>query len=109
MCHVASAAWQHPTGARCAVSRRAPAVVPFVYGTSWISAFLSTTVACGGFGLMILTAFHSNHDVAETDLVPYAPGIDWGEHQLNTTINVDTWYAGAVGALNHGASNHGPP
>ena len=57
---------------------------------------------------LTLLAFHVNHIQGETEHVGYAPGVDWGAHQLHTTANFDagSGFFGLSGGLDLQVEHH---
>ena len=62
------------------------------YSDGYADAWRSSLFSCGFYGIILLHTFHVSHIVEETSKVPFKPGMDWGENQINTSANVKTWF-----------------
>ena len=64
-------------------------LLPLFFQPSRCAGALAVLCSSCAASYLTLLAFHVNHIQGETEHVGYAPGVDWGAHQLHTTANFD--------------------
>lgn len=63
--------------------------LPFVFHPA-AEAMRISLITCVLTNATILHTFHVSHIVEEAAELPYVPGVDWGAHQCNSTLNFET-------------------
>merc|ERR1712151_902442 len=78
------------------------APLAFAPDGGWKSVF----VVVGLGSALTLCAFHISHINFETDVHEFQEGMDWGEHQLRTSVNWESSEWSLSGMLEHQIEHH---